>query len=238
MPPDQPQGTPAPPGQGESDAPKYVTEEQLNRAITSRFNEFHKKIEKGLETALGGVTAKLEELTKQPPPGMPPGQGSGDGARTIEDHPIVKGLQKQLGDLTKNLETAKAERDAEKQTTREIALRQKVGEALTAGGVDPKFVKQAVGYLVDAEKRVRFAEDSDELVFRDGTTDFDFGTGVKTWLKGDEAKIYMPARGTQGSGDRGHGKQTPNGPQQPPSVGRALLGMASQVVATGGRSTD
>ena len=59
---DLPQGSQTPSGQGKVDEPKYVTEEQLNRAISARFGDFSKKIEKSLETAIGGFGAKLDEL--------------------------------------------------------------------------------------------------------------------------------------------------------------------------------
>ena len=224
----KPQGNQAPPGQGNGDEPKFVTEEQLNRAISARLGDFGKKIEKSLEGAIGGLAAKLDEITKREP------SGGGDGTKSIEESPIVKGLQKQLADTKALAEATKAERDAEKQKTREQMLRTKVQDALTTGGLDPKFVRQAVGYLVDAEKRVRFEEESDELVFRDGTTDVDFGTGLKTWLKSDEAKIYMPPRGTKGSGDQRDGTRSSNGNQPAPvTAGRALLGMALGTVAGG-----
>jgi hypothetical protein len=231
---DKPQGNQAPPGQGDGGEPKFVTEEQLNRAISARLGDFQKKFEKTIEGAIGGLGAKLDEITKREPSGGTPPPGGGDGSKSIEDSPIVRGLQKQLADTKALAEATKAERDAEKQKTREQSLRTKVQDALTTGGIDPKFVRHAVGYLVDAEKRVRFEEESDELVFRDGTTDVDFGTGLKTWLKSDEAKIYMTPRGTKGSGDTRDGRQSSNGQQPAPmTAGRALLGMALGTVAGG-----
>jgi hypothetical protein len=221
MPPDEPkpQGNQAPPGQGNGDEPKFVTEEQLNRAISARLGDFSKKIEKSLEGAIGGLTAKLDEITKPSAPGTAPAAG-GDGHKAIEESPIVKGLQKQLGDMKASVEKAQAERDSEKQKTRDQSLRTKVQDALTTGGLDPKCV--------------RFEEEGDELVFRDGATDVDFGTGLKTWLKSDEAKIYMPPRGTKGSGDQRDGRQSSNGHQPAPlTAGRALLGMALGTVAGG-----
>lgn len=236
MPPDEPkpQGNQAPPGQGNGDEPKFVTEEQLNRAISARLGDFGKKIEKSIETAVSGIGAKLDEIAKREPSGGTPPPG-GEGQKSIEESPIVKGLQKQLGEMQKNLDTAKADRDAEKQKTRDQSLRQRLQDTLTKGGLDPKFVRHAVGNLVDTEKLVRFADDeSDDLVFRDGTTDVDLGTGIKTWLKSDDAKIYLPPRGTKGSGDQRDGKGSGNGLQpQPMTAGKALLGMALGTVAGG-----
>lgn len=225
-----PQGNQSQTGQGDGgDAPKYVTEEQLNRAISARLGDFSKKFEKTLETTVSTITSKVEEMftkQQQPPPG---GEGgSGGDPKAIENHPIVKGLQKQLADTKTLVDQTRADRDAEKSKARDTTLRTRVQEALTKGGLDPKFVGHAVGHLVDTSKRVRFTDDdSDELVFRDGTTDVDFDTGMKGWLKTDDAKLYLPPRGTQGSGDRPGSRPGSSGTPAP-TVGGVLLGMVRQ----------
>jgi hypothetical protein len=230
-PPDEktPQGTPAQSGQGEGGEPKYVTEEQLNRAISARLGDFGKKIEKSISESLATtLTAKLDELKASI---TAPGTGDGTSkdppkGGDVENSPLVKGLQKQLDDQKAAVLAMKNERDAEKARSRDQVLRTKLSEDLTRGGIDPTRVRQAVGILVDVEKRVRFADDEgDELVFKDTTGDVDLATGLKGWLKSDDAKIFLPPRGTQGSGDRSQGKATQNGQQQP-SVGATLLGMA------------
>lgn len=234
MPPETPpQGNQTPSGQGEGDnAPKYVTEEQLNRAITARLGDFGKKIEKSIEAAVGGFTSKIDELKSALTPAGGGEGGSKDPPKggDFENSPLVKGLQKQLADQQKATEQLKAERDAEKAKARDQLLRTKLADDLTKGGVDPRYVKNAVGHLVDVEKRVRFADDEgDDIVFKDATGDVDLATGLKGWIKGDDAKIYLPPRGTQGAGDRPGGKAPPPG-QQPPSAGKALLGMAMNVM--------
>lgn len=234
MPPDEkPQGTPDQPGQGAGDPPKYVTEEQLNRAISARLGDFGKKIEKSISESLATtLTAKFDELKSS---FAPSGTGGGDSkdpakAGDIENHPLVKGLQKQVNDQKIATERMQQERDAEKARARDQVLRTKLADDLTKGGIDPTRVRHAVGILVDVEKRVRFADDEgDELVFKDTTGDVDLATGLKGWLKGEDAKIFLPPRGTQGAGDRSQGRPPQNG-QQPPSVGGALLGMARGVM--------
>ncbi len=233
-PPDEktPQGTPTQPGQGEGgDAPKYVTEEQLNRAISARLADYGKKVEKSIEAAVGGIGAKLDELKSSLPSLGGGGTDSKDPPRggDIENHPLVKGLQKQIADQKAATEQLKAERDAEKAAARDGKLRQKLTDALTKGGVDPRYVRKAVGDLVDVEKRVRFSDDEgDDLVFRDATGDLDLETGLKGWFKSDDAKIYLPPRGTQGSGDRAGTRASQGG--QTPSIGGALLGMAARAL--------
>lgn len=230
MPPDQPQGTPSQTEQGKGDdAPKYVTEEQLNRAISARFGDFQKKLEKSIGESLATtLTAKLDELKTSlaaPADGGTDSKEAPKGA-DIENHPLVKGLQKQISDQKAATEQLKTERDAEKARAREQVLRTSLADSLTKGGVDPARVRQAVGILVDVEKRVRFAgDDDDELVFKDVTGDVDLATGLKSWIKSDDAKIFLPPRGTQGAGDRSAGRP-PSPGQQSMTAGRALLGMA------------
>lgn len=234
---DSPQGTQTQTGQGEGDAPKYVTAEELNRAITARFSAFSKQIEKSLGDSIGGaISSKLEELKATLAPQGTDKTDAPKGAN-IEDHPILKGLQKQLADAQAATKRIEAERDAEKTRARDQVLRTKLTDELTRGGVDPKYVRQAVGFLVDVEKRVRFSDDdSEDIVYRDATGDVDLTTGVKSWAKTDEAKIYLPPRGTQGSGDRSQGRPQQGNSPQAPSAGRALLEMVEALPGMGVRS--
>lgn len=230
----QPQGDGQPQNpQGEGDKPQYVTTEQLNQAITNRFKPFEKKVEDLFAKSGDAILAKLSEtidqrfdaLKTQP-------EKKTDPAPQIEDHPSFKGLQKQLQDLQKAADTAKAEAEAEKAKTREAKLRQRLGDELAGHGIDPTRAKHAVGYLIDVEKRVRWSEDdADAIVFRDADgQDLDFGTGMKAWAKSEDAKIYMAPRGTQGSGDRGVGNPRAANPSQgvkPGAIGNWIVGLAN-----------
>lgn len=229
--PKPPQGTPAQPGQGDAgDAPEYITAEQLNRAISARFGEFQKKIEKSFEGITSGITTTVvgqvkELLASTQATPAPTGDPKGANGIDIENSPVVKGLQRQLAEHKAATEKLTAERDAEKASARDQKLRSTIGEHLTKSGFDPKHIKAAIGNLIDVEKRVRFADDSDDIVFRDEAGDVDISTGLKGWSKSDDAKIYLPPRGTQGAGDRSTGRTFPNG-QTATSAGAALLDMA------------
>lgn len=231
----QPQGTQTQSAQGAGDTPNYVTKDELNelmnRAMTSRFADFQKKLVKEVETSLAPIATKLEEIGKQQ--SAPPQTSTTTEGKAIEEHPLVKGLQKQLGEAMKAVESLRDERDTEKRNARSTRLRQSVTEALTKGGVAAKHLENAVGWLLDSKKRVRFTDDeSESLTFREDAGEVDFATGLKGWLKSDEAKIYLAATGTQGSGDRGGTKGPANG-QQPMTAGRALLGMAMNAINGG-----
>lgn len=194
-------GTPgANPGQGDGDPPKFVTEDQLNRAITARFTDFSKKQEKHLGDFSTSLTSRIEELMKPPSTSSTPAESKN------ADDPIVRGLQKQLQDLTAKADKAASEAAAEREKSRKQSLRQTLTDTLLKNGVDAARVKHAVGFLVDAEGRVRYQEGGDDLVFTDTDgSELDLHTGVKSWVGSEDGKFYLPARGITGSGDRGTG---------------------------------
>lgn len=215
--------------QGEASGPNYVTEdkfnEMLNRAITARLSSVEKKLGAQVSEAVNSLFPKLEELVQTKfTQTAPPSQGE----PKLEESPLVKGLQKQLAELQEQNKRSQAERDTERQRARDVALRQRLTEELGKHGIDSRYVRQAIGFLVDAEKRVRWADDDGEsLVFRDADgSELDLSTGLRSWAKTDDAKIYMPPRGVAGSGDRGGGvspKQSQQGGIQRGAIGKALL---------------
>lgn len=148
----------------------------------------------------------------------------------IEKHPQFRGLKKQLEDLKKRAEEADARATAERQKQRDASLRAQVTDHLTKVGLNPKAIKQALMVLVDGEKRVRYAEDGDDLLFTDESgDDLDLASGIESWGKSEAAQFYMPARGTSGSGGRPAGGAKP-APRSPATdLGRQLLSMANSM---------
>ncbi len=222
--PEEPQGQ----GGGE---PKFVTADDLNKAITARFSAFEKKnattLEATLKTFGEGVFAKLEELKPKP---IEPGDKSNEPPK-IDDHPVVKGLQKQLAELAKTNEQATQRAAAERARSRDSQLRSKLAEELMKSGFkDANQARHAVHFLADGDKRVRWAdEDSDAIVFRDNDgTEVDLATGLKGWAKTDDAKIYLPPQGASGSGDRGGGR-SPQGGKKKPQRGELGAALAETI---------
>lgn len=194
-------------------APAYVTEEQLQSALTSRFRTFEQKLDKALADGLGGIGTRLrDELAALLPKpeartdgGVPPttDASAGGSAAPAPPSPELKKLQDQISVLTKQAEDARSERDAERARSRDAQLRQRVTEALSSVGIEGVRARHALGLLVDAERRVRWAEGGDDIVFRTDThDDLDLSAGIREWLKTDDAKLYLPPRGAAGSGDR------------------------------------
>jgi hypothetical protein len=228
-------GTPPP-----AEAPKYVTEEQLDSLLTSRFRATEARVEKtitqtvaqSLDGFMGKLKTDIAALLPAPKPEPKPEPAKKEKDPGVADLELKK-LQEQIATLTQQAEQARSERDSERAKVRDSTLRQKLGEALAAAGIDGLRARHAIGVLVDAEKRVRWLDDGDAIVFRAGDRDeVDLESGVRTWLKTDDAKLYLPPKGTQGSGDRpvgtGPSQTTTNGPPDRKAAAeglrRALLG--------------
>lgn len=204
MPTDLPQGNGTPEvSHGESESPKYITEEQLNRAITARFKGLEKKFETSLSEFGTGFASKFEELVAAKFESISPPKEKSASSSSVEEDPKFRGVMKQLEELKVQTQKAQQERDTERAKAREVSLRQRVQDELAKHGIDTSRSRHALALLVDAEKRVSYSPDSDDIVFRDSdNTEVDLTTGLKSWIKSDDGKLYMPPRGVSGSGDR------------------------------------
>lgn len=197
-------GSPKDP-QGEGSEPDFATKEDLNRAITARLKDFEKKLEKQSSELSTSITSKMEEMLTALKPPAPP-DPKGQVPVNPLDHPEVRGMKRQLQVLEEQALQLKAERDAEHARNRESTLRNKLREELSRSEVDAKRLQHAVGILVDAEKRVRWSGDGDSIVFVDSDgSELDLSSGVKSWVRSDEGKLFLPPRGTSGTGGRAPG---------------------------------
>lgn len=242
---DLPQATPgANPGQanpganpGSGGEANTLTEqtvnELVNRAITARLKPFSEKLEKTLGDLTTGVTGKLEEFSKQfealkPKEDPKPKPKDKDAPINLADLPEWQATQKQLADQQKKLDAAERKAAEAEAKRRDTMLRERAREALTAAGVDSKRARQAMALLVDSEKRIQFSEDGEDLVFVDGDETVPLIDGLKKWAKSEDAQIYLPPRGTAGSGDRGGGsapRTQAGGQTTKEQVGNALVNL-------------
>lgn len=215
--------------------------EMVTGAVRSQLDKSNKKLAESLLKEVGDSVKKTldeyEELRTTQSGDAGDDEQTGHQAPSIDEHPTVRGLKKQMDDLKRQADEARAQAQSERNKQRDVALRQSLAEQLTKSGVDPKYVRQAVGILVDADKRVRYSEDGDQLTFRDADgSEVDLGTGLKGWVKSDDAKIFLPPRGASGSGDRLGGKPVvpaTAGQQPKGQVGRAILSMISAQESVG-----
>jgi hypothetical protein len=166
----------------------------VNKAISSR----NKEVEKKFQTTASEIEAKLEQ--KLSTLSTPAAATSNE--PKIEDNPLYKGMLKKYSELQERFEQSEKEKTAERNAARDVRLRQQVADELVKAGVDPSRTRHALALLVDSEKRVKYDDDG-EIIFRDlDNQEIDFSTGIRSWTKSDDAKVFMPARGATGSGDR------------------------------------
>ena len=130
----------------------------------------------------------------------------------------------------KEMENAVAQREQqlrqEETKRKESTARNTLKDALAAEGVPGDRIKQAVGYLFDAEKRVEYSESGnlEFLIPETGYTDrLTVSDGVKKFLSSDEGKMYLPAREVAGSGNTGG-----SAPKARPSKGGKLEDMSAE----------
>jgi hypothetical protein len=205
-----------------------MTEEHVHALIGGRLRAFEERIGKTIGDSVGALAKSMKEelaaLVSKPEP------QADDKRKKDAESPELKKLQEQIASLTKQAEDARAERDAERARARDTMLRQKLAEALGTAGIEGVRAKNAIGVLVDAEKRLRWSDDGEAILFRNGDREDELPVGLKDWLKTEDAKLYLPPRGASGSGDR-PGAAPPRASSGPPSradvaegLRRALLG--------------
>ena len=217
--PEAPEGAPG-------DEKKYVTIEDVKALLDKRDKQMVGKFDTGfaeLKELLGKRTAEAEPK---------PAETAADKPAAVEETPAYRSLKRQLEETNARVKAAEDARLAEAARATDLRLRQQLSESLTAAGVDPKGVRQAVMILVDGEKRVRVGEDG-AIVFRDGADEVDLATGLKGWMKSEDALRFLPPRGTNGSGDKGSGK-TPPKPSAAGQPSREELAVQFQQALMGG----
>ncbi len=206
------------PNGDKGDAAKFVTEEQLNKAITGHLARFEKRLPELFGKQSEDLLAKLTEKLAKKPDTDDEGDGddaAGGTAAGKDGDQIAKLKRKhdrELAEMRKRLDKTETERNTERTQARDTRLRTLVDELLAASGIDGARIKQARGFLVDAEKRAYLRDGDDRPMFRDGDdVEVELKEGIAAWAKSDDAKIYLPPRGAGGSGDRGGGKNPPSG---------------------------
>lgn len=215
----EPQGNEAPQAsQGTNEPKQSFDNEQFNKAFTARAAAFEKQITARLEKQFSefgaSLGSKLDEAlnTRR----EREAEQKKDEAASPEALRL-KSLEKELERIKQESAKSKAEAEAERAKSRDTKLRQQVTEALSSAGVPSHAIKHALASIVDGDKRVRYADDGETLAFREDSGDVDFKAGLTSWLKSDDAKIFLPPRGSVGSGDRGGGSAQRKPGEQPAS---------------------
>jgi hypothetical protein len=113
---------------------------------------------------------------------------------------------RQQGEQTRRELQAQIERaNAAEVRRRAIERKTLVDQALALGGVSDSFTRETVIALFDSRGNVPWTEGDDpQLVWRDHVSgnESNFQDGMAAWLKGEEAKRFLPPTGSRGSGSR------------------------------------
>jgi hypothetical protein len=100
----------APGAETPAEAPKGVSEADVQALLTSRFRAFEEKIGKTLSESLGALTGKLkEEITSALPKAESPATPEDKKRKDAPESPELKRLQEQIASLTKQAEDARSE---------------------------------------------------------------------------------------------------------------------------------
>lgn len=199
------------------DAVKALVDASVNGAVKAQI-----KRALGSPEFTSAITAAVKAAVK--PAGDDEG-GSDDegdeGAGNAPATPRAKGaaadpaVQAQLAELAKANRQLKATLAAEQRARTEAAERgrrdeerQRLTEALIAGGVDKGMVKGAIALLLHEERRVKRAADGTDgtpgaIMFHHADEDHDVDAGVKAWLGTPDGQRYLAPAPVQGTGGRG-----------------------------------
>lgn len=164
-----------------------------------------KELEEAHNTRVGALEAQLEEIKSR---GNGNGNGNpqpGAGNASIETHPEFVKLQRQLGELSKNLTTERETLAKERAQLKSEKIQRAIGEVAGEG----KFLLPSIFRKVLAEK-VDIAADG-VLILKvpnevGGTDDVPFTLdNVLKYRPVDEFDSFLPSNGSNGSGSNGGG---------------------------------
>ncbi len=195
-----------------------VTMEQVVQVVNSAITARNRAFEAKLESQFSELKSMLSPKTDEQP------EATSKGSKKVS--PEVEALQNQLKML-----------QGDRAKARDMQLRTTVKEQLMKAGVNPAHVKALVALHVDADKTITYADDnSDEILFKGADSHYTLEQGLGTWLKSEDAKPYLPAKGASGSGDKSYHNNTLSGKNVKPS--RSEVGNFIHQALTGLPSSD
>ena len=188
--------------------------EALNKGLTAREKKFDTQLQNSLKASQDAFTSSLDERFAKFTPATPADGGDGAIARKPDDV-ALKTLQKQLDDVKKALDTSQREKDEDRQKMAAIETRRKVGEELSKSGVTNGIqAKHALNSLA-SEGRFKTDDEGRLLWVEDNGSEVEFPVGLRSWLKTDEGKLFLPPAGARGAGSNpGGGNGSKPTPQQ------------------------
>ncbi len=213
------------------DAPKYITEEQLNKALSAGMSGMSKRLEgkfaSTIQSAIAAALGKKEDVSdddegddeddKETPP------KPNDKALTATERRLKK-LEQENKKLLASLDSEKKARDEEATKSRRTSERDALRKALVAGGVMEQYLDDLVEARY-AQGLVRTDEDGNIVWKKGKDEEVPLSEGIADYLKSPQGKAYLPPTGKRGSGNTpGNGKASGGGSKGPEVSDQDLLG--------------
>lgn len=184
------------PKSDESGSNSFITSEQLNKAISARFKAFDTKLTKQLDGFLESI--KLPTPPKDKEPDLPPKDGDADD-RFAKFERSMKARQTKLENQIKERDEQIGQERSARQVER---MRRVAQDELASIGIEGTRGAHALGFLVDATKKVKIGEDGSPVFVDADGLEVPLRDGLADWAKTEDAALYRAPKGSAGSGER------------------------------------
>lgn len=192
---------------GDDDADKFVTQDQVSQIVNAAVSNHMKRFGTKLSETIGGV---IDEKLK----GFVPKQNDDVDDDDDDDPPDPKAkadprftqMKRQITQLTNKLNDALGDADSERKQRRNDGLNTAVLKHLGEGGMSGKRLTAAKAVLYQ-DGRVKVTDEGEHLFVDDDGLDVPLKDGLATWVASDDAKLFLPPKDVRGSGDKGGGDQ-------------------------------
>lgn len=202
---------------GLTESQMKAIDKRMHATVSTHLTRFRTSFEKDLtKTIQGAINPVHEQLTAMAEEKAKKGGKKDDDADA--DAEQRKKYESRIADLEKARDDERKLREEEAAKAARKEERSVLSDALREAGVDNSRVRAAVALL--NEDGVVGRDDDGKIVWkiqRAGYTDeVALEAGIAEWLKTEEGKAHLPARGVAGSGGTGSqrgkrsGKQTPD----------------------------
>lgn len=216
----------------QTDHLKQIVSGIVNSAISARDKMSDKKRAEDREALKSDFAKMLEDLKGTiRPPEPEEGKEGGKRGKQPDNSVEMQTLRKEISELKSRAEASDQRAADAERKNRDIALRQNATDELSKVGIQGNNARLALSVLLQ-EGRIAYDKDvgvgeDDKLLFHAEEGWVELPSGLKSWAKTADAKIFLPAAGAAGAGTR-PARGTQNGAPEKltPEQQKANLGQA------------
>lgn len=212
---------PSPFSEEQTNSLRQLVSQIVNSSIRARDVQADKKRAEDRDAIKSDFAKMLDEKLTALAPKPDDGDktdGKGGKPRDRKEDVELATLKRQFSEMQQRAEESDRRASAERAKNRDITLRKAAEEVLEGAGITGTRFKAAYA-LLQQEGRIRYAaDDTDDIIFTEAMgAEVDHRTGLSGWAKSEEAKLFIPPSGTNGSGSRPRTgqPQVKNGPLTP-----------------------